>query len=165
VGVLPVHVPGHLERPQIVTWAGPGEVRIDEYVRWAEPIDEGVTRTLAEDLDALLPARSVIRSPWPAAVTPSCRVRVALRAFGLREGGEVRLEGRWSILPGQGVRPLGQRTASYGRGPLPAGPGGVDAAAGVEAMSELLGDLARDIASAVEALPAGEAEEPGGHLD
>jgi uncharacterized lipoprotein YmbA len=159
VGVLPVRLPGHLERPQLVTWAGPGELRIDEYLRWAEPIDAGVTRTLAENLDALLLSHSVIRSPWPSAVTPSCRVRVALRVFGLQEGGEVRLEGRWAILPGKGERPLVQRPASYRRGPLPAGPGGVDAAAGVEAMSALLADLAKDIASAVQALPPGAPEE------
>ncbi|HSD28679.1 MAG TPA: PqiC family protein, partial [Vicinamibacteria bacterium] len=94
VGILPVRVPGHLERPQLVTWAGPGELRIEEYLRWAEPIDAGIARTLAENLDALLPAHPVIRSPWPAAVTPFCRVRVDLRVFGLQENGDVRLEGR-----------------------------------------------------------------------
>jgi len=159
VGVLPVHVPGHMERPQLVTWTGPGELRIDEYLRWAEPIDAAVTRTLAENLDALLPAHSVIRSPWPAAVTPFCRARVALRVFGLQESGEVRLEGRWALLPGKGERPLVYRSTSLRRGPLPAGPGGVDAAAGVEAMSALLADLAKEIASAVEALPAERVEE------
>ncbi len=159
VGVLPVRLPGHLERPQLVTWAGPGELRIDEYLRWAEPIDVGVTRTLAEDLDALLPAHPVIRSPWPAAVTPFCRVHLDLRVFGLQESGEVRLEGRWVLLPGKGERPLVHRPTSLRRGPLPAGTGGVDAAAGVEAMSALLADLAKEIASAVQALPAGTGEE------
>ena len=154
VGVLPVRLPGHLERPQLVTWTGPGELRVDEYLRWAEPIDAGVTRTLAENLDALLPARPVIRSPWAAAVTPFCRVRVDVRVFGPQESGEVRLEGRWMLLPGKGERPLVHRSTSLQHGPLPAGTGGVDASAGVEAMSALLADLAKEIAAAVEALPA-----------
>ena len=153
VGVLPVRLPGHLERPQLVTWTGPGELRVDEYLRWAEPIDAGVSRTLAENLDALLPDHPVIRPPWPAAVTPLCRVRVDLRVFGLQESGEVRLEGRWALLPGKGDRPLVHRATSLSKGPLPAGPAGVDAAAGVEAMSALLADLAKEIAAAVEALP------------
>jgi uncharacterized protein len=153
VGVLPVRLPGHLERPQLVTWTGPGELRVDEYLRWAEPIDAGVTRTLAENLDALLPDHPVIRSPWAAAVTPLCRVRVDLRVFGLQESGEVRLEGRWALLSGKGDRPLVHRATSLGRGPLPTGPAGGDAAAGVEAMSALLADLAKEIAAAVEALP------------
>jgi uncharacterized protein len=153
VGLLPVRVPGHLERPQLVTWAGPGELRIDEYLRWAEPIDAGVARTLAENLDALLPAHPVIRSPWAAAVTPFCRVRVDLRVFGPQENGEVRLDGRWVILPGKGDRPLVYRSMGQRR-PLPAVASGGDPAAGVEAMSALLADLAKEIAAAIETLPA-----------
>jgi uncharacterized lipoprotein YmbA len=153
VGLLPVRLPGHLERPQLVTWTGPGELRIDEYLRWAEPIDVGVGRTLAENLDALLPDHPVIRSPWAAAVTPFCRVRVDLRVFGVQESGDVRLEGRWALLPGKGERPLAHRSTSLRKGPLPAGPGGVDAAAAVEAMSALLADLAKEIAAAIQALP------------
>ena len=155
VGILPVRVPGHLERPQLVTWAGPGELRIEEYLRWAEPIDAGIARTLAENLDALLPAHPVVRSPWAAAVTPFCRVRVDLRVFGPQENGEVRLEGRWAVLPGKGDRPMLYRSTSLGR-PLAAAASGGDAAAGVEAMSALLADLAKEIAAAIEKLPAEE---------
>ncbi len=152
VGLLPVLVPGHLERPQLVTWAGPGELRIDEYLRWAEPLDEGIARTLAEDLDALLPAHPVIRSPWPAPVVPFCRVRVELRVFGPQESGAVVLEGRWAVLPTGEGRSFVHRSTSLRR-QLPANAGG-DPAAGVEAMSALLADLAREIAAAVAALPA-----------
>ncbi len=152
VGLLPVLVPGHLQRPQLVTWAGPGELRMDEYVRWAEPLDEGIARTLAEDLDALLPAHPVIRSPWPAPVVPFCRVRVELRVFGPQESGDVLLEGRWALLPRGEDRSFVHRSTSLRR-PLPATAGG-NAAAGVEAMSALLADLAKEIAAAVDALPA-----------
>jgi uncharacterized lipoprotein YmbA len=155
VGLLPVRLPGHLERPQVVTWAGPGELRIDEYLRWAEPLDAGVTRTLAENLDSLLADHPVIRSPWRGGVTPFCRVVVDLRVFGVEASGEARLEGRWALFPGKGERPLVRRSTSLRQ---PVGPGPVDAGAGVEAMSALLADLAREIASAVESLPAEPAE-------
>jgi uncharacterized lipoprotein YmbA len=152
VGLLPVLVPGHLERPQLVTWAGPGELRIDEYLRWAEPLDEGIARALAEDLDALLPAHPVIRSPWPVSVAPFCRVRVELRLFGPQESGEVALEARWAVLPHGEDRSFVHRSTTLRR-PLPAG-AGADPAAGVEAMSAVLADLAKEIAAAVDALPA-----------
>jgi hypothetical protein len=155
VGILPVRLPGHLERPQLVTWTGPGELRIDEYLRWAEPLDAGVTRTLAENLDALLADHPVVRSPWPGALTPFCRVAVELRAFGVQAGGEARLEGRWALLPGKGERPLARRTASLRRAVAAEA---ADPVARVEAMSALLADLAREIAAAIEALPA----EPAG---
>ncbi len=173
VGLLPVLVPGHLERPQLVTGAGPGELRIDEYLRWAEPLDAGIARTLAENLDALLPAHPVIRPPWPAAVVPFCRVRLELRVFGPQESGEVRLEGRWALLPRGGDRSILHRATSLRSAPLPAGPGPREPGATVEAMSALLADLAKEIATAIEALPEDDGGErtdrglprPGGVLD
>jgi hypothetical protein len=155
VGLLPVALPGYLERPQLITWVTPGELRIDEYLRWAEPLDAGVTRTLAANLDVLLPESRVIRSPWPAAARPPCRVRVELQRFGPQASTEIVLEGRYALLPADGERPLVARPVSLKRGPLGAAPSGPDATAGVEAMSELVADLARDIAAAIRALPAG----------
>jgi hypothetical protein len=160
VGLLPVGLPGYLERPQLITWVGPGELRIDEYLRWAEPLDAGLSRTLAANLEALLPEGRVIRSPWPASASKRlrCRVRVELQRFGPRESGEVVLEGRWALLPPDGERPLVGRPARLERGPSAAPGERPDAVAGVEAMSELVADLAREIASAIRALPAGTGE-------
>jgi hypothetical protein len=153
VGVVPVRLPGHLDRPQLVTWAAPGELRIDEFQRWGEPLDTGFTRTLAENLATLLPEHFVARSPWRSSAVPRCRVITDLRVFGLQPNGEVRLDGRWALLPAKGERPLARGSASLSRGPLAGGPPGVDPGAEVEAMSELVGELSREIAAAVRALP------------
>jgi uncharacterized lipoprotein YmbA len=153
VGVLPAVVPGYLDRPQLVTWVAPGELRIDEYLRWAEPLDAGVSRTLVENLDALLPERRLVRWPWPATTPLRCRVRVELEQFGPQASGELRLEGAWAVLPSRGERPLVRRTVDLRRGApasrLPSSP----TVAGVGLMSELLLDLAREIAAAIGALP------------
>jgi uncharacterized lipoprotein YmbA len=150
VGVRPVAIPGYIDRPQIVTWTGPGELRIDEFVRWGEPLDEGVTRTLVEDLLALLPEAQVIREPYPESVKPCCRVSVTLSAFGPQTGGLVRLDARWALLPPHDERPFVTRTVSLDRGPF-AGAGGAapDTGVAVEAMSALVGELARQIAPAI----------------
>jgi len=152
VGVLPVVVPGYLERPQVVSWVAPGELRIDEFLRWAEPIDAGVSRTLAENLSALLTENRIIRSPWPSSAKLRCRVRVELQRFGPQTNGEVQLEGRWALLPAPGERALVVRPVSLRRGPLVAGKTAPDAGVGVEAMSELVSDLAKEIASAIREL-------------
>ena len=154
VGVLRVRMPGYIDRPQLVTWTAPGELRIDEFLRWAEPLDAGITRTVAENLDALLPESHVVRSPWAAKAEPRCRVWLQLDLFGPQAGGEVRLEGRWAILPGREARPLATKAFDLRRGPLSGdGKAPPDASAGVDAMSELLADLSREIAAAVRALP------------
>lgn len=158
VGLLPVLVPGYLDRPQVVTWAAPGELRVDEFLRWAEPLDAGVSRTLAENLDALLPDRRVLRWPWPASTPLRCRVRVELRQFGPRADGSLGLEGGFAVLPARGEKPLASRPLDLRR-ERPASPARTaDAAAWVEAMSQLLLDLAREAAAAVAALPAEPAE-------
>jgi uncharacterized lipoprotein YmbA len=153
VGVVPVRLPGQLDRPQLVTWTAPGELRIDEFLRWGEPLDQGFTRTLAENLGTLLPDHFVARSPWRASAVPRCRVVTELRVFGLQPNGEVRLDGRWALLPAQGELPLARGTASLSRGPLTGGPAGVDPGVEVDAMSELVGELSREIAAAVRGLP------------
>jgi uncharacterized lipoprotein YmbA len=154
VGVETALLPGHLERPQLVTWAGPNELRTDEFLRWAEPLNEGITRTLAENLAGLLPEHQVVVRPWSGRVHARCRVMVALGVFGLQRDGTVRLEGQFRLLPDEGALALLLRPVSLSEGPLP-GPQGKDAPPdpGVEAMSRLLESLSRQIADAIRALP------------
>jgi uncharacterized lipoprotein YmbA len=150
VGVLPVLVPGSLERPQLVRWSGPGEIQIDEFLRWTEPLDSGVQRVLVEDLETLLPFHRVVKTPWPAATPLRCRVRVEVFSFGPQPGGEVSLAGRFVLLPARGERSLAARgfDLKHDRASGPPDPGQA-----VEAMSALLADLAGQIAEAIAALP------------
>ena len=154
VGVLNVRLPGHLERPQIIVWRAPNEMSVDEFTRWAEPLGGAVSRVLAENLAALLPEHPVVRYPWPAATKLIGRIAVEIRSFAPQPSGEVRLEGRWTILTPDQERAVAFRPFVLTRGPLPAGPEGADPGASVEAMSALLADLAREIAPAVRVLPA-----------
>jgi len=147
VGVLPISLPGFLERPQLVAWSAPGEVRVDEFLRWAEPLDASVQRVLADDLETSLASR-VIRSPWARSTTVQCRVRVELVRFGLQPGGEVALSARFVILPAQNERPRLSRDVELRRDPGRADPG-----LAVEAMSALVADLAAEIAKAIGTLP------------
>jgi uncharacterized lipoprotein YmbA len=154
VGILPVRVPGPLDRPQLVAWTGPDEVRFDELERWAEPLDEGVARTLAEDLAALVPRYRIVRAPWSSSLLPRCRLSVEIRRFGVQQAGEVHLEADFSLLAANDERVL-VRQAFVATRSLPVhGRHGVEPGAGVDAMSELLAELARQVAAAVEALPA-----------
>jgi uncharacterized lipoprotein YmbA len=150
VGLLPVRIPGYIDRPQLVTWTTPGELRIDEFLRWAEPLDAAITRTLAENLDTLLPETHVIRAPWASGVKPRARVRVVLVQFGPQADGVVRLIGRFAVLPPGEEKPILVKPVSLRRGPLGHAS---DPGLGVEAMSELLDDLALEIAGALRALP------------
>jgi uncharacterized lipoprotein YmbA len=154
VGVEPAVLPGHLERPQLVVWTGPNELKTDEFLRWAEPLKDGITRTLAEDLAGLMPDHQIVRRPWEGSVRTRCRVRVLLRTFGLQRDGRVRLEGEYRLLPDEGALARVQRPVSLSEGPLPI-PADSEAPAGaeVEAMNKLLEKLSREIAASIRALP------------
>lgn len=147
VAVMPARLPGHLARPQLVTEVAPGELRVDEFLRWAEPLDGGVTRTLAENLANLLPEYRVARFPWRAQTAPRCRVAVELTDFGAYGRSEARLVGRWALL-----RP--DREAAFTALPVNLRrDAGADAGASVEALSALLAELSQQIAAGVRALP------------
>lgn len=151
VGVLPVRVPGYLDRPQLVTQAGGHEVEIHEFERWAEPLERCLTRTLAENLAVLLPEHLVLAHPWKLTRAVRHRVLLEVSDFSRQTSGEVRLVARWTILPGDQERPLDRGSCRLTRTPSSAATGEV-----VAAMSELLAELSREIAEALRALPAEE---------
>jgi uncharacterized lipoprotein YmbA len=164
VGVEAVRLPGHLDRPQLITWTAPNELTVDEFLRWAEPLEDGITRTLVENLAALLPDYQVVRRPWPGGTHARCRVAVSLRHFGLQRDGTVQLDGRLALLPDRGERALLMQPVSMTRGPLPQGSEDAPPDPGVDVMSELLADLSRRVADAIRTLPPEEepADEPAG---
>ena len=161
VGVERVLLPGHLDRPQIVTWSGPNEMRTDEFLRWGEPLPEGITRTLTEDLAGLLPDYQLVRHPWSGRTQTRCRVLVALSVFGLQRDGTVRLEGRYRLLPDKGALAYVLRPVSFSEGPLPVpADGETPPDRGVEAMNRLLESLSREIAESIRTLPPEEKPTP-----
>ena len=162
VGVLPLALPGHLERPQFVSWIGPDEMRLDQFVRWAEPLASGALRVLANDLADGAPFASgdhgAVVGIGGAAV-PRARGRRSLRpAAGW---GRRRSPADSCCFPGSGERPLVARAVDLRR---PPDPGPRDPARAVEAMSALLADLAAQIAEAVTALPPDTECSEGGSL-
>ena len=61
--VGPISVAQYLDRPQLARRVSAQELVFDEFHRWAEPIDQGLSRTLALDLAALLGSTQVLQFP------------------------------------------------------------------------------------------------------
>ncbi len=70
VAVGPVTIPAVVDRPEFVVNTGPNEVKIDDFNRWAAPLQDGLSRAVAENLVALLGTPRVVRfvlgqpEPW-----------------------------------------------------------------------------------------------------
>ena len=54
VAVGPVSIPAIVDLPQFVVSMGPNQVTLNEYERWASPLQNNISRVVAENLVAML---------------------------------------------------------------------------------------------------------------
>ena len=112
IGVGPVEVPQYVNRPEIVTGRDSPELQSAAAAEWAEPVRDGLTRVLADNLSRLLATERVAIFPWKS-FTPQYQVVVDVIHFLGHPGGEVSLVALWSILGKQGQAALVSKKSSF----------------------------------------------------
>lgn len=147
VGLGPVELPKTMDRTQIVTRTDQNELKLADFDRWAEPIQDNFTQVLAENLALLLPSQRVVVYPWSHARALDYQVTVRVVRFDRTAGGDAVLKARWSILGPAKENELLARESSY-----TVHPAGEDYHATVAAMNQALNDFSRDVAAAVHGL-------------
>jgi len=70
VAVGPVTIPAAVDRPQIVLTTGPNRVRLEEFDRWAAPLQNDIARAVAANLVAALGTSRVMLASAPVTLTP-----------------------------------------------------------------------------------------------
>lgn len=140
VALAPVHVPEYVDRPQIVTATGKNAYRLAEFDRWAEPLNDNITRVLQQDMAALVPADVVLSNTSPRAKQAQFRVSVNILEFHVDPQDQARLVTQWQILRGE--KTIAGRLSSY-RTPAAHD----DYSAGVAALNVCLQNLSRDLAA------------------
>src|SRR5882724_5874176 len=146
IGVGPITLPKYLDRPQIVTRASRHQLALGEFDRWAEPLQDNISRVLAENLAFLIPTDHILLQGWPRSATLDYQVTVEVLQFDGWLGGESRLLARWSILDGAEHDLLNKMVHLH----APTGGQGYDAV--VVAMNQMLETLSRDIATGIQRL-------------
>lgn len=146
IGLGPITFPKYLDRPQIVTRASRYQLTLGEFDRWAEPLQDNVSRVLAENLALLIPTDHILLHAWPRSSPVDYQVKVEVLNFDGGLGGESVLLALWSILDGAERQLMTQRTS------LNTPVGGRDYEAMVLAMNQMIGTLSRDIAVAIQRL-------------
>ena len=65
-GILvgPVTIPAAVDRPQFVVQVAPNQVEIEDFDRWAAPLDDSIGRVVAGDLAVLLGTPDVAKAPF-----------------------------------------------------------------------------------------------------
>ena len=142
VAVGPVAVPGAVDRPQFVVTTGPNQVRLDEFNRWAAPLQNDIARVVAEDLTVLLGSPRVTVAPQTLAV-PDFRAGIDVQSFDSALGEGATLDAVWTVTRvADGASKTGRLTQQE---PAP----GNSYEALAASHSRLLARLSEDIAKAV----------------
>ncbi|MBV8141388.1 MAG: membrane integrity-associated transporter subunit PqiC [Verrucomicrobia bacterium] len=101
-----VQVPAYLARNNLVTIKGGMEVQYAPTDRWAESLDQGLARAVAEDLSRNSRIRAYGFSPGAPPVDHSYDVWIRLEHFEGNDNGEVVLSARWSVSSADSSEPI-----------------------------------------------------------
>jgi uncharacterized lipoprotein YmbA len=147
IGVGPIKLPEHLDRPQIVVRTSRNELKLAEFDRWAGSLGDDFSRVLAENLSILLSTHRVSLYPWRKSVPVEYQVVVDVARFDGDLGGNAALVARWTVFGGHNKKVLFMEKSRISE---PSGGRGFEAM--VAAQSRALGHLSREIADAIKAL-------------
>jgi uncharacterized lipoprotein YmbA len=138
-------VPTYLAKSSLVTMIGGIEVKYSATQRWAEPLDQGLSRAVAEDLSRNSKIRAYGFSPGAPPVDHSYDVWIRLERFEGNDNGEVVLRARWSVSTAGSSSPITSRTVDIRRDGWQPG----DYAGLVRLLSEEVTEMSRQIAQAI----------------
>lgn len=147
VAVGPVLIPAEVDRPQFTVQVAPNRVALDEFNRWAAPLNDNIARVVAANLSALL-GTSRVTATALANFTADYQVSLNLQRFESVPGKAVTVAAIWVVKPAHGVAISGQTVAE-----VPVADASFDALAA--AHSQALAKVSTDIAAAIRAVVNG----------
>jgi hypothetical protein len=146
IAVGPVSVPAAVDRPEIVVSTGANQVQLDEFNRWASPLQDEISRVVTENLVTMLGTGQVIQSPPSLSENATYRVAIEVQRFESVPGKYVRLDAVWTLRRTRNGKSTTGRTSVQEEVSEP------DYGALAAAHSRAIARLSRDIADEVRAL-------------
>ena len=95
--VGPVSVPAVVDRLEIVVSSGSNELKLDEFNRWASPLQDNLSRVIVENLAAILGTRRVTLLPQMPSTAAQYRVAIEVHAFESAIGTSTTLDAVWTV--------------------------------------------------------------------
>lgn len=97
LGLGPIHLPAYLDRPQLVTALSEHQYALDDNQRWAERLDENVSRALVQSLSRQLGLGQVLRYPWPQKQIPDYQVSADILELHQTASAQSQLILQWQL--------------------------------------------------------------------
>jgi len=113
ISIGPVKIPEYQDRPQIVTKDKEGMLKFDEFNRWGESLDHGVTRLIREDLSVLLPKAKLI--VYPSNPLVAVKYQVALEVIDLDSelDGDMSFVVQWTVIDVQNSKVVMMKRSEF----------------------------------------------------
>jgi hypothetical protein len=94
--VGPVSVPPAVDRPQFVVQVADNRVTLDEFNRWASPLDDAIARAVAGNLASILGTPDVAVAPL-ANFDPAYRVTIDVQRFDSVQARFALVDAVWAV--------------------------------------------------------------------
>ena len=148
--VGPVSVPAAVDRPEFVVQAAPNRVDVNEFNRWAAPLNDSIAQAVAGNLVKLLGTPNVAAAPL-ANFDPAYRVTIDVQRFDSVPGQAALFEAVWTAHRTAGGETRSGRTVA--REAVQGDGFDALAAAHSRAIAKLSGDIAAAIRAEAEDRP------------
>ena len=136
ISMMPVHLPGYLDRAQIVTRSGEDTaISVSDYDRWGEDLALGIARVVS----AALSEHGISAAPLRLGMIQGPKLRLEIRRFEGIPGGNAEIDAGWTLI----VNGDEWKTGSFAKHSA--------AGSGYEGMVASLSLLAHDLGSAIAA--------------
>jgi uncharacterized protein len=140
-----VEVPAYLAKTSLVTMRGGIEVQYSVTARWAEPLDQGISRAIADALNQNSGLRAYSFSPSAPPPPHDYDVRVRIERFEGSDNGEVTLQARWEVTTTDSSEAISSRKVVLRRSGWQPG----DHASLVRFLSQEISEMSRQIARSI----------------
>jgi uncharacterized lipoprotein YmbA len=139
IALGPVRIPRYVDRSQIVTASAKNAYQLSELNRWAESLDDNISRVLGQNLSRLASVDTVLVNVSNRARQAQLRVAVNILEFHVNPQGQAGLTAQWQIVRGDDM--VLNRQVSY-RSPAST----TDYPVMVAGLNECLNRMSRELA-------------------
>jgi uncharacterized lipoprotein YmbA len=144
IGIGPIHLPGYLDKDQIVTRISQNRLTLSENARWAEPLADNIAHVMAQNLSVLLQNNQVTVDLLPGQQRPTYQLASEVLSFETDTAGTAYLAARWFL------RDVAtKQTIALKEVRLTAPAAGSSAEQSVASLSKALGDFSVGIANLI----------------
>lgn len=144
LGVGEIQLPDYLNRREMVTRVDANRLEISGNDLWAEPLNAAVRSVLGEDLAQLLGPVRIVNYPWYSTTRVDYAVTLNATNFQCDTQAQCRLDAQWSI-SNQAGEVIRQERSAIG-----VAASSNAASAQAAALSQALGQMSQQIATAIE---------------